>query len=428
MGRGVRSGDVVVSVTEIATLFTGKPNLTEAQVRDLLTQLVMGRAEEVRPGDLIKADLINAILARLDFLASRVALLEAAKPAGVTGVVIREPSSSTILEIGNRLIIKGDNLLPESVVMIDQTKVSGLKGSATNATLVLDRIPPINIGQGRMVELRVSNTAGADVAQFRLNPPTLTMPIGDFLVGATGGPVPDPGAAGYQKKGHYSFTFTITSGVQPDEYFKLLPQVDAGWQAVATPQEILIEAATAQPTVKTVSVAVDIPDSASPGETGNLTLLVQSKRDSTLARRSQPVKIKVNASAEPPRNMTPELGSTSGGAAAMRKNADGKMTGLIIPDGPDSQLILKTNVPADGDYRIDTNKLSKFLDDTSGKWSASVTQNGIVKLRAPTDTISVTVTAKQGAQNAKMVVDIVSVTDAKNSGYLELEVEPWDGT
>src|SRR5688572_30561361 len=72
--RTLSTGDLVISVSEIFDRLQTKvdPNTLEQLLRDILS----GRREQVRPGELITAELINQILAQLESLEARVTKLE----------------------------------------------------------------------------------------------------------------------------------------------------------------------------------------------------------------------------------------------------------------------------------------------------------------------------------------------------------------
>lgn len=442
MANPVLPGDMVVPLSQIVDLLKSK--LSQSEIDALLNSLFSGVPKQVRPGDLIPAELMNQIFAELANLETRVAKLEVTTPVTGTGmgVFILEPNTNTVLRIGDSLTIKGINLLKDSIVKIDETTMIGLEGSLDNMTLVLKSIPPIDniVGEGRTVTLLVSNSAGSNTAQFTLKPRELTVPIGTVLVAQTGGPIPAPLNNTYKANTRYTFIFTITSDTRPDETFSLNPSMDNAWAAevidpltdkAITPSEILIEAAknATTPTVKKVYVAVTIPGTAQSGDTGNLTLLVQSKRNQTIQKTTAPpIAITVEGAVQVPKNMSISLLNTAGDAG-MRDNGDGTKTALIVVDSSTGgELEFEVNVPTTGQYKIDTAKLSTFLDDQApAKWSASVpgALNGVVTLNSPKGSFKILVKATTGAKAAQMILDLSSTApNSQDAGYLALKVEP----
>src|SRR5229473_1569015 len=72
-------GNVVVPLSAIIDQL--KDKLSSSQIDALLFAILSGRKTEVRPGDLITADFMNGILARLDAIEVRLAALEDGKSA-----------------------------------------------------------------------------------------------------------------------------------------------------------------------------------------------------------------------------------------------------------------------------------------------------------------------------------------------------------
>src|SRR4051812_24356800 len=72
-------GNVMVPLSAIIDQL--KDKLSSSQIDALLFAILSGRKTEVRPGDLITADFMNGILARLDAIEVRLAALEGGKSA-----------------------------------------------------------------------------------------------------------------------------------------------------------------------------------------------------------------------------------------------------------------------------------------------------------------------------------------------------------
>lgn len=108
--RTLSTGDLVISVGEIFDRLQTKvdPNTLEQLLRDILA----GRRSQVRPGELITAELINQILAELESLQVRVTKLE----AGGGGTVSTEPTPVILdwqphdgVQLRHRLDVTGQN-------------------------------------------------------------------------------------------------------------------------------------------------------------------------------------------------------------------------------------------------------------------------------------------------------------------------------
>src|SRR6185369_1777743 len=309
----------------------------------------------VMPGDLITAEFMNQMLAVLADLQLRVAELEGG--SAEDGVIIYEPNLSTTLHIDDRLTIVGKNILPDSIVSIDNALLTSGQSSTDNSRFVFDHIPPFDTIEagGRFVTLEVSNAKGKQTAKFKLLPMELTTLLGELSILQSGGP---PAGTKYTPGGRYTFTFTITADTRPDETFLVIPSVDTGWTAYAVvsaaanaaklePAEISIKAAAnaTTPTIATVYVAVLIPYGTATQTTGKLTLQIKSKKLSPSRKwLSPPVSITVDGNPQPTRQITVSLSTTTAGDAAVRSNSDGSRTALVAPNSA-AELYFDVIVP-----------------------------------------------------------------------------------
>src|SRR5437762_7173670 len=109
--RTLSTGDLVISVSEIFDRLQSKvdPNTLEQLLRDI----VSGRRKQVRPGELITAELINQILAELESLEGRVVKLETAGSAVGTGVVPTETPATGFIEVRFKESPRGVQLVPD---------------------------------------------------------------------------------------------------------------------------------------------------------------------------------------------------------------------------------------------------------------------------------------------------------------------------
>lgn len=92
--RTLGTGDLVISVSEIFDKLQG--TVDAGTLEQLLRDIISDRRPQVRPGELITAELINQILAELESLATRVTKLEAGvvtPPAPAAVVITQVPSS-----------------------------------------------------------------------------------------------------------------------------------------------------------------------------------------------------------------------------------------------------------------------------------------------------------------------------------------------
>jgi hypothetical protein len=432
-------GNIVVPLSTILDQLQGK--LSGPEIDALLLGIVSRRRERVGPGDLITAELMNQVLADLADLATRVARLEAGGgQAPRQGVLIVHPTASTVLRVGDPLVIHGQNLLPGSVVLIENTSVAGIDGSTDNTRLTIPRIPAVDVAgglpeAGRQVRLTVSNAAGQAVGAFVLRPFELVRPIGSMIIAPFSGP--EEGTV-FLPGGSYPFVFRVTADTRPDETFQVVANVGrAGWTAVPSQGEIFIPAAVDAhtPTVRSINVEVRIPATASDGETGQLHVTLASRRDPSFVWRSTPdVPIAVRAQAGATRALNLALSDTTAGQAAIRRNPDHTMTPLIGPAGGAGGMgqITLTVTRVDGtaleagSYTVDTAELSALRGDTTPpRWQARLagTTGNTVTLGGALDSLNIELTAQAGAPNAVLLVELTRSGDTTVSGYGEFPVE-----
>ena len=433
------AGNTFVKLSDILEQLSG--TLSPSQIDDLLYSIISKRKKEVSPGDLITADLMNQVLRDLAVLEAKVAGLSAAQPDLGTGVKITEPTASTIVRVGGPLVIRGRNLLADSSVFIENQPIAEVIGSADATKLTIRQLRSLDLPRGIRdsgvrLQLLVINDAGSDSTEFTLKPGVMTKPIGKIVITPSGGP---QAGTKFTKGGSYPFEFKVSADVKPAENYDVSASIgNAAWTATPELSELPIPVAadSRTPAVKSIAVTVKIADDAQSGDSGALTVTLSSKLDSSFSFTSEPaVPIAVNATAAE----VPKLGLTltdeTNEAAGIRTNRDGTKTAIIgEADGSGGKggitiLVTRTdNKPFEpGDYKIDLALLKKFVgDDSTPKWSAAVPgvrADGKVKLQGAAITIPVDITAKAGAKNATMILDVVKADDATIAGHAEIKVE-----
>src|ERR1043165_2648423 len=143
-------GNIVVPLSAIIDQLQGK--MSSADINALLFAIVAKKQNEVRPGDLITAQLINQTLHGLEDLQFRVAQLEAAPvTAPQPGAVIMSVSPSSNIHVGDNLTVNGNNFrVPTlanqiSLDLFPVTSGFGLGGSAQQFAF---DIPDIGVPAG----------------------------------------------------------------------------------------------------------------------------------------------------------------------------------------------------------------------------------------------------------------------------------------
>jgi len=147
VNRTVSAGDVVISVAEIFDRLQTK--VDPSTLEQLLRDIVSGRRNQVRPGELITAELINQILAQLEGLEVRVTSLEAgviSNPGGpgigtATPVITQLiPPEGQPVRVGEELQVLGRDFGISTLtnsVLIDTVRVTSFK-EASDRKLVFD--------------------------------------------------------------------------------------------------------------------------------------------------------------------------------------------------------------------------------------------------------------------------------------------------
>ena len=284
--RTLSTGDLVISVSEIFDRLQTQvdPRILDQLLRDILA----GRRQQVRPGELITADLINQILAELESLNVRVTRLEAGGgvvpnigPPVITGL---DPTS---VRVQRPLRILGRNFgTPSSnVVTIDGVQVRQFKDGSGDTLLIID--VPVILGvpeTGKTVTLSVSNPIGFTQTSLVVLPAEQTTPEGSLFVTLSQSPS-DPQLLEGQS---YTFVFAVKAFSNMEEVFSLTPIVSTGWAAAIvdvsntpiSPAEVRIPRSDPPVgTTRDVRVRVTIPVGTAPGTTAQLRLGVGSKRN-----------------------------------------------------------------------------------------------------------------------------------------------------
>lgn len=262
----------------------------------------------VRPGDLIKSDLINRMMDELESLEGRVKKLEATGSGGSNKVVITEPNLSQKLIIGGPLKIVGKNFgLPtQNVVLLEEKIIDKFEAGSGDELLIIKAIPNIqNIPEaGREVTLSLSNAIGTATTKFILAQPTVTKPTGTLQTKMTAAPAGDITA-----NKAFTFTYTISAVTSMTDVYVIEPKVDLGWKAELVddqdnpikPSELSIEKSDppTAPRVRTAKIRVTVPNAA-PNVEAKLTLTITSKLNPDLKDVSGATVLKVGAPPPPP--------------------------------------------------------------------------------------------------------------------------------
>jgi hypothetical protein len=173
-GRTVSAGDLVIPISEIFDRL--QSTVGQSTLDQLLQDIISGRRNQVRPGELITAELMNQILAQLESLEARVTRLEAGgdtTPGDAAPVITRlVPPETETMRVNQTIEVFGRNFAFTTGSLrltIDGIPVTSFDTSASNNEHLVFSIPPLpSLPQtGRVVDLVAR--VGTQSAQRRIN-------------------------------------------------------------------------------------------------------------------------------------------------------------------------------------------------------------------------------------------------------------------
>jgi hypothetical protein len=273
---GATPGNIVVPLSAIIDQLKGK--LSNGEIDALLYAIISKRKTEVRPGDLITADLMNQILNDLADLQVRVAQLEGS--AAASGVLKIAKILPAVLRMGDELKVFGSGLAPAQLKSLsiegNSVPLSALK-TGSNAALLIFDVPPI-LGipdAGKNVVLAVENTAGAsDFGTFYVLPGIATNLEASFNVQRT---TVAPGG-NTTANTNYDYTFSIEAFTSRDETYTLEPKLAGAandWSVAVKSGSNELFIPKSQPTPSTTPVVLAVRTGAS--GSGQLSLGLRAK-------------------------------------------------------------------------------------------------------------------------------------------------------
>lgn len=214
--RTLSTGDLVISVSEIFDRLQTKvdPNTLEQLLRDILA----GRRKQVRPGELITAELINQILAELESLEGRVIKLETAAPT--TGGGTTEAAATGFIEVRYKGSTRGVQLVPGDTTAYPHTFTLA---NSTDKTLNIQLAASVTAPHGDWSNsVQILGVEGAPITSLSL----ATGATRDFIVSLrvpTGAQVADAAVLGvratvgppHNKVGNRDLPMTLAAAAGP---------------------------------------------------------------------------------------------------------------------------------------------------------------------------------------------------------------------
>ncbi len=239
--------------------------LTAPERLSFTTRLAGINTSAVAPGDLITADLFNALRADINDLAIRMAIVEdgtrnTASPPIITRI---EPAG---LRSGEEMTVFGRNLSPRQLTLITVGGVDVPIGSiVSGADTVLIFPSPAIPGlpaAGAQVAVRIANGAGEAVQQFFIRGATTDALIAGFAFASPGLRLPGGAALPGQVAANtdYDLVYAVNASSSRAESFAvsaLLSPAAAGWSAnIVAGDETMSVPQTIAAVARTVRVRV----------------------------------------------------------------------------------------------------------------------------------------------------------------------------
>jgi hypothetical protein len=226
-------GNIVVPLSTIIDQLKSK--LSTSEIDALLFAIVSKKQTEVRPGDLITADLVNQILSDVADLETRVAQLEGGQ-ASSSALVLTLPNNGDQFQVGQDLPIVGANLgvsTGSAVVTFNGVLATTFRPGATDQrlTVLIPNIVPLDPA-GSSVALVVSNGQSSAQRFIVVRPAEVLAGAIDVVwTGVTPNPIV-PGQAA-------TFNFNLSSRANMDATFTVTPTVSRVANAASWPVSLL---------------------------------------------------------------------------------------------------------------------------------------------------------------------------------------------
>lgn len=162
--RLVRPGEMVVPVSDILDKLGSK--LTATEKEQLLIAILSRRTDQVKPGDLITAGLLNQLLADVADLEVRLAKVETQQPDAGPAVKISRILPSDDLTVGDEVAIEGRNFeytLGASYTTFGNKPVFAFEAGSRDDRLIVAVPDPGGLPkEGKKILLTVANRTSSD--------------------------------------------------------------------------------------------------------------------------------------------------------------------------------------------------------------------------------------------------------------------------
>ena len=420
--REIRPGDIVIPLSEVMEKLESQ--LTTAELNAFLQAILAGRRAEVRPGELITADLMNQVLAQIASLDLRVTNLETNVGEGSGKLTIIGVTPNPV-DMGSLLTIIGSNFGTDpklNVITIGGAHVQS-QNIAGGPGYLAFKVRPIqgvpSGATGKQVTLTVSNpNTGFASTKVTVRQAQPTIPSGTMRVHMTKPPnVPQTDAGSV-----YVYEFTVNVITNMDETYLLEPMIsELGWSArivdagdtPIVPEEIMIPKGD-PPNGRDVKVNVEV---AIPGDAANelvagLRLRVTAKHNEYLTNMSTQVPIVVNGDTTPEYPIKVSFLGTDG-----HVEPDGAVR--VPTDGSEEAIDFEAIFPEAGRYQVLDPRME---DDLENYWNSRLRSSATIDVTSAGQRVSpvtISISAQAGAPETNVLLEIQKKGDSTVNGIGE---------
>ena len=370
--------------------------------------------QEVKPGDLITAELMNKVMRQVEDLSGRVDDLEqGGVPAG--RVEITEVLGAR--RVGALLEVRGKNFAVP--VELNTVRIDGVPvpddhfGGGNNAERLFFIVPDEFDGLPKDVTLTVKAGDSSDSITFTLQEESETMPGGTLTV-VLSDFSPDHGVIGDGTT--YDLTFDVTGITNVAETYDVVATVDESWGldvGGTGSDRTTLEIPQADPpgVTRQVVVAVTVPPETPDETVANLTLTVRSQLNASF-QGDRTLALEVGA--PPPGTSTDVVVAFAGTVSAPGSTANGevRVPGTDTEVSVDFNVSLGSEAPA-GRYlffaSLETGTGWTVLPETSDRQPLDMTPN-------TTSQVSVFLTAGSAAATPDLLITRLEKDDDATIG------------
>lgn len=299
MSIPIKAGDMAM----LAVLFEAVGDLlTDAQRAELTKQLTSLRPTGVAPGDLITAELFNAMSNNINDLLARVEALEGEGAEILAPVIIS--LNKNLFTVGDEMRVTGRNLHPDRLTRIfvgsSGVPLDRLKAGSGGNLLIFDVPSDSSLPDaGGTTILTIENAAGFASQQFELRPLELNNLTATITPSFSG----EAAVPGTPATNDFILTFNLSAQTSRSEQWIVEPILDnpqnhAGWAVAMATGDALITIPESQLAPHTRSVTVSLTK----GATGpvNVSLRVRSQNFPAHQFQSQQTSLSATVITPPP--------------------------------------------------------------------------------------------------------------------------------